>query len=243
MFNSLWLHNLQHTRLLCPSLYSRVFSSSWPLSRWYHTIISSSVAPFSSCPQFFPASESFPVNWFFRSDGKNMGASASSSVLPMNIQDWFPLGLTGLISLQSKGLSWDFSSITVWKHQFFSIQLFLWFLSHIGTWLLEKTKLWLLDICWQYDVFAFLVLCLVSLSLSSKEQAPFNFMAAGTIWSVLGAQENKIWHFHCFPFYLLWCDGICFHDLCFLNVEFQGAFPLSFFTLIKRLFLVPLHFH
>ena len=98
MSHSLQHHGLQHTRLPCPSLSSKVCSNSCPLSWWCHPTISSSVAPFSSCPQSFPASESFPVSQFFASGGWSVGVSASASVLPMNIQGWFPLGLTGLIS-------------------------------------------------------------------------------------------------------------------------------------------------
>jgi len=98
---------------------------------------------FSSCLQSFPASGSFPVSQFFASGGQIIGVSASASVLPMNIQDWFPLGWTGWISLQSKGLSRLFSNTTVQKHQFFSTQLSLWSNSHIHKWLLEKLWLWL----------------------------------------------------------------------------------------------------
>ena len=121
----------------------RVCSNSSPLTWWSHPTISSSVTPFSSCPQSFPASGSFPVSWPFTSSGQSTGASASSAVLPMNIQDWFPLGLTGLISLQSKGLSRVVSSTTIWKHQFFIAQSSLWSNSHICTWLLEKPQHWL----------------------------------------------------------------------------------------------------
>ena len=103
----------------CPGAYS----NSCPLSWWCHPTISSSVVPFSSCLQSFPASEFFPVIQFFTSCGQSVEASASSSVLPMNIQDWFPLGWTGWISLQSKGLSRVFSNTTVQKHQFFGTQL------------------------------------------------------------------------------------------------------------------------
>ena len=102
---SLWPHRLQHARLPCPSPTPGVYSNSYPLSWWCHPTISSSVIPFSSCLQSFLASESFPMSQFFTSDGQNIGASASASLLPMNIQDWFPLGLTDLITLQSKGFS------------------------------------------------------------------------------------------------------------------------------------------
>ena len=100
---TLWPHGLQHARLLCPSLFPGVCSGSCPLSRWCHSTTSSSVTLFSSCPQSFPASGSFPVSWLFVSGGQSTGASAS--VLPMNIQGWFPLRLTGLISLTFKGFS------------------------------------------------------------------------------------------------------------------------------------------
>ena len=118
---SLHPHGLQHTRRPCSSLSSGVCSNPRPLSRWCHPTISSSVAPFSSCPQSFPASGSFPVCQLFASGDRSVGASAS--VLPMNIQGWFPLGLTGLISLQSKGLPSVFSSTTVRRHQMCAIAM------------------------------------------------------------------------------------------------------------------------
>jgi len=136
--DSFWPYGLQHARLPCPSLSSRVCSNSCPLSQWCHPTISSSVIPFS-CLQSFPASGSFPVSQLFTSGGQRIGASASASVLPVNIQGWFPLGLTGLISLQSKRLWRVFSSTRVQKHQFFFIKPSLWSNSHIYTWLLEKT--------------------------------------------------------------------------------------------------------
>ena len=118
-------HGLQHARLPCPSSTPRVYSNSCPLSRWCHPTISSSVVPFSSRLQSFPASGSFQMSQFFTSGGQCIGVSASTSFLPMNIRDWFPLGWTGWISLQSKGLSRVFSNTTVQKHQFFSTQLSL----------------------------------------------------------------------------------------------------------------------
>ena len=123
-------------RLPCLLLSPGVCSDSCPLSRWIQPTTSSSVVPFSSCLQSFPPSGSFPVSQFFTSGGQSIGPS--TSVLPMNIQGWFPVGLTGLISLLSKGLSRMFSSTTVQKHQFFSAQPSLWSNSHICTWLLEK---------------------------------------------------------------------------------------------------------
>ena len=117
VFNSLQPHGLQHTRLPCPPPTPGACSNSCPSSRWYHPTLSSSVGPFSSCLQSFPASGSFPMSWFFTSGGQSIRVSAS--VLPMNIQDWFPLGWTGWVSLLSKGLSRVFSNTTVQKHQFF----------------------------------------------------------------------------------------------------------------------------
>ena len=114
--NSLRPHGLQHARLPGPSLSPRICSNSCPFSQWCHPTILSFVIPVSSFPQSFPASESFPVSQLFASGGQSIGVSASASVLPMNIQGWFPLGLTGLISLLSKGLSRVFSSTTVWNH-------------------------------------------------------------------------------------------------------------------------------
>ena len=115
-----------------------VYSNSCPLSQWCHTTISSSVIPFSSCPQSFPASGSFQMSQFFATGGQSIGISASASVLPMNMQDWFPLGWTGWISLLSKGLSRILSNNTVQKHQFFGAQLTSQSNSHIHTWPLEK---------------------------------------------------------------------------------------------------------
>ena len=138
MSDSLRPHGLQDARLPCPSPTPRACSNSCPSSWWCHPTISSSVIPFSSRFHSFLASGSFPMSQFFTSGGQSIGASASASVLPMNIQDWFPLGLIGWISLQSKGLSRVFSNTTVQKHQFFSTDLSLWSNSHIHTWLLEK---------------------------------------------------------------------------------------------------------
>ena len=134
---------------------SGVCLNSCPLSWWCHLIISSSVIPFSSCPQFFPASGSFPISKFFASGGQSIGTSASASVFPMTIQCWFPLELTGLIFLLSKGPSRVFSNATVQKHQFFSAQPFLWSNSHICTKLLENHSFDYMDFCWQTDVSAF----------------------------------------------------------------------------------------
>ena len=116
MSNSLRPHEWQHSRPPCPSMTPRAHSDSRPLSQWCNPAISSSVIPFSFCPQSLPASESFPVSQLFTSGGQSIGVSASKSVLPMNTQDWSPLGWTGWISLQSKGLSRVFFNTTVQKH-------------------------------------------------------------------------------------------------------------------------------
>ena len=123
--NSLQPHELQHARPPCPSPTPRVHPHPCPFSRWCHPTISSSVVPFSFCPQSFPTSGSFQMSHLFASGGQSIGVSASTSVLPVNTQDWSPLGWPGWISLQSKGLSRVFSNTTVQKHQFFGAQLSL----------------------------------------------------------------------------------------------------------------------
>ena len=135
--DSLQLHGVQHAGPPCPSPTPGACSNSSPSSQWCHPTISFSVVPFSR-HQSFPASGSFQINQFFTSGGQSIGVSAWASVLPMNIQDWFPLGWTGWVSLQSKGLSRVFSNTTVQKHQFFGTQLSLQSNSHIHIWLLEK---------------------------------------------------------------------------------------------------------
>ena len=133
----------QHARPPCPSPTPGVQSDSHPLSQWCHPAISSSVVPFSSCPESLPASEAFPMSQLFAWGGQSTGVSALASFLPKNTQDWSPSEWTGWISLQSKGLSRVFSNTTVQKHQFFSTQLSSQSNSHIHTWLLEKPWPWL----------------------------------------------------------------------------------------------------
>ena len=189
-------HGLQHTKLSCPSLFPRVCSNSCPLSWWCHPTVLSSVALFSSCPQSFPASGSFPLKWLFASGSQSIGASVSASLLPMNIQSWFSLGLTDLISLQSKGLSRAFSSITVWKHQFFGVQPSLWSNSHIHTRLLGKL-IWTFVSKAMSLLFNMLSRFVIVFLPGSK---CLNFMAAVTICSDFGAQEIKVSYcFHFFP--------------------------------------------
>ena len=147
MSSSLW-HGLQHSRLPCPSPSPRVCSNSYPSNLWCHPTISPSVIPFSWL-QSFPASGSFLMSWLFASGGQSIRASASASVLQMKTQDWFSLGLIGLISLQSKGLLRVFSSTTDQKYQFFRAKPSLWSNSHIHTGLLEKLSFDYTDLCWQ----------------------------------------------------------------------------------------------
>ena len=154
MSNSLQLCELKHTKLPCPSLSPRVCSNSCPLSQWCHPTVSSSVAPCSSCLQSFPASETFPMSWLVTSGSQNNGASASAAVLPMNNQSWFPLLLTGLISLLFKGFSRVFSNTTVQKHQFFGAQLYSPTLTSIHDYW-KNHSFDYRDLCWQSDVSAF----------------------------------------------------------------------------------------
>ena len=145
-------------RLLCPPLSPRVCSDSCPLSQWCYLTISASATYFSFCLQSFPASGSFPTSQLFASDGQSIGASASKSVLPMNIQGWCPLWLTGLISLLSKGLS-RVLSITIWKHQFLSIQPSLWSNSHIHIYWKNHTGKAMVFPVWKNHSFDYMDLC------------------------------------------------------------------------------------
>ena len=159
MSDILWLHVQQQNRLPCLSVFCGVSSTSCLLSWWCHLIISS-FWRLSFCQQSFPASGSLPMSWLFTSGGWSIGAFTSASVLLVNIQGWFPLGLTGLIPLLSKGLSRIFSNTTVWKHQFFSAQLSLWSNSRIRKWLLEKPELWLYRLLSAKWCLCFLILYL-----------------------------------------------------------------------------------
>ena len=144
MFDSLRPHELQHARPPCPSPTPGVYPNSCPSSPWCHPTISFSVIPFSSCPQSFPESGSFQMSQFFAWGGQSIEASASASVLPMNIQDWFPLGWTGWISLQSKGLSRVFSNTTVQKHQFVWIRSQNLFLFRLKVYIMNNISPFLL---------------------------------------------------------------------------------------------------
>ena len=153
--NSLWPYGLQHRRLPSSSPTPGAYSNSCPSSQWCHPTISSSVVSLSSCLQSFSALGSFPMSYFFTSGGQSIGASASASILPMNIQDRFPLGWTGWISLQSKGLSRGFSNTTVQKHQFFHAQLSLLSNSHNNMTVGKNNSFSYKDIYWQGNISAF----------------------------------------------------------------------------------------
>ena len=159
MSNCLWPHGLQHTRLPCPSPTPRAYSNSCPSRPWCHPTTWSSAVLFSSCPQSFPASGSFPLSQFFTSGGQRIGALASASVLPMNIWNWFSLGWTGWISLLSKILSRIFSNTTVQKHQFFGVSfLYSQTLTSIHDYWKNHSFDWM-DLCQQSNV-CFLICCL-----------------------------------------------------------------------------------
>ena len=188
--------------------------------------------PLLLLPSIFPSIRVFFSESVLHIRWSSIGVSVSASILPMNIQDWFPLGWTGWISFQSKGLSRVFSKTTVQKHQFFSAEVSLWSSSHTHTRLLEKPQLRLDRPLSAKECLWFLICCLGWSKLLSKEQVSLNLMVAIAICSDFRAHKNKVPHcFHCFLIYLPWSDGTVCHDLSFLNVEFKA----SFFT--------PFHFH
>ena len=199
MSDCLRSHELQHTRLPCPSPAPGVCSNSCPTSQRCHPTISSSVVPFPSCLQSFPASRSFPVSQFFASGGQSIGASAS--VLPMNIQYWFPLGLTGLTSLQSKKLSRDFSSTTVQNHQFFGAELYSSTLTSIHNW---KTIAWTRwNFVGKVMSLLFNMLSRLVMTFLSKSKCLFISWLQSPSAVILDPPKNKVCHcFHCFPIYL-----------------------------------------
>ena len=220
--DSFWPNEPQHARPPCPSPTPGAYSNSCPLSWWCHPNISSSVVPFSPCPQSFPASGSFPVSQFFASSSQSIEDSASASVLPMDIRDWFPLGWTGWITLQSKGLSRAFSITTVQKHQlFWCSTFFVVQLSHPHmttgktivlirrTFVDKVTSL----------LFSMLSRLVITFLPRSKRLLISWLQSPSTV--ILEPPQNKVWHcFHCFPIYFPWSDGTRCHDLQFLNVEF-----------------------
>ena len=229
--NSLWLHGLQNARLPCPSPIPRACSNPHPLSQWCHPTISSSLVPFSSCLQSFPASGSFPMSGLFTSGSQSIGASASASVLPMNIQDWFPLGLIDLISFQSKGLSKSplqrhSSKASVFRRSaFFIVQLSHPYMTTGKNMALIRQTFVGKVMSLLFNMLSGLVMAFLPRSkhlLISWLQSPSAV--------IFGAQENKVSHcFHCFPIYLPWSDGTRCHNLSFWMLNFKPTFhsPLS----------------
>ena len=196
--NSLQPHRLQHARPPCPSPTPGVYSKSCPLSQWCHPTVSSSVIPFSSHLQSFPASGSFPMSQFFASGSQSIGVSASASVLPKNIQDWFPLRWTGLISLQSRGLSRVFSNTTVQNHQF------LWYSAFFILQLSHPYMTTGKDIALSRRAFVDKVISLIFNILarfSTKEQVSFNFMGALIICSDFW--NLRKWSLSLFPLFAM----------------------------------------
>ena len=223
MFNSSWLHGLQNFRPLCPSLSPGVFSSSCPLHQWCHPTISSSVTLFF-WRQSFQASGSFPLSWLFSSGGQNTGASVS--VLLVSIQGWFPLKLTGWISLLSKGLSRVFSSTTIWKHQLFSGQLSLWSRFQHDYW--KDHSLDYMEFC--LKVMSLLVNKLsrfVIAFLPRNNHLLISWLQSSS--AVILSQAEEICHsFHIFPFHLPWSDGTECHELSVCDIfKWLFHFPPS----------------
>ena len=204
MSDSLQSHGLQNTRPPCPSPTPRVYSNSGPLSQWCHPIISSSVIPFSLPSSIFPTSGSFRMSQYFTSSGQSIGVSASTSVLPMNIQDWFPLGWTGWIFLQSKRLSSIFSNTTVQKHQFFRTQISLYFNSHIHSWLLKKTiALTRWTFVGKVMPLLFNKLSRLVITFLPRSKCLLISWLHSSSAVILEPKKNKLCHcFHCFPIYL-----------------------------------------
>ena len=220
--DSLWPHELQHTRPPCPSPTPGVHPNSCPLSQWCHPTISSSVVPFSSCPQSFPASGSLPMSQLFTSGGQSIGVSASASVVAVNTQDWSPLGWTGWISLQSKGLSRVFSNTTVQKHQFIGAQLsfFIVPLSHpymtTGKTIALTRRTFVSKVMsLLFNMLSRLVITFLTRSkllLISLLQSPFAVILEPR--KIKSATVSAV-----YLSYLPWSDGTRCLDLSFLNVE------------------------
>ena len=222
MSSSLRTYGLQHARLPCPSPTPRSSLNSCPLGQWGHPTILSSVVPFSSFLQPFPALGAFLKSQFFTSGGQSIGVSDSASVLSMNIQDWFPLGLTSLISSKSKRFLRVFPNTTVQKHQFFSVQPSLQSNFYIHTWLLEKViALTRQTFVSKVMTLHFKMLLKLVIGFLSRGKHLLISLLQSPSAVILEPPQNKICHcFYCFPIYLTWSGGTGCHDLCFLNVEF-----------------------
>ena len=237
MSNSLKNHKLQHARLAYPSLSPRVCLNSCPLSQWCHPTVSSSVTPFSPCPQSFPASGSFPMIQLFTSGGQSIGASAS--ILPVSIQDWFPLGLTDLIFLQSRGLSRVFSSTTVWKHQqaFFIVQF-----SHLYM-TTGKTIALTIQTFVSKECLYFLISCLGLSAFHLRSKYLLISLLQSPSTMILESKKKNLSLFPLFPPSI--CHEVMVPEYAMISIfwmlSFKPGFSLSSFTFIKNS-LVPLCF-
>ena len=222
MSDSLRPHDLQHARPPCPLPTPRVHSDSHPSSQWCHPAISSSVVPFSSCPQSLPASESFQMSQLFTWGGQSTRVSALASFLPKKSQGWSPSEWTGWISLHSKGLSRVFSNTTVQKHQFFGAQLSSQSNSHIHPYMTTGKTIALTRWTFVGKVMSLLLNMLSRLVITflSRSKCLLISWLQSPSAVILEPPKNKVWHcFHCFPFYFLWSEGTGCHDLRFINVE------------------------
>ena len=219
MSNSLQPHELEHTRPPCPSPTPGAHANPCPLSRWCHPTISSSVVPFSPCSQSFPASVSFPMSQLFASGGQSIAVSASTSILPMNTQDWFPLGWTGWISSQSKGLSRVFSNTAIRKHQFFSAQLSSQSNSHIHTWLTTGKTIALTRRTFVDNVMSLLLNILSRLVITFLPRSKRFLISWLQSPSAAVLEPKKIKSATVSTVYFPWSDGTRCHDLSLLNVE------------------------
>ena len=217
MSSSLRPHESQHTRPPCPSPTPGVYPNACPLSWWCHPAISSSVVPFSSCPQSLPASEYFPMSQLFSWGGQSIGVSALASFLPKNSQGWSPLEWTGWISLQSKGLTSIFSNTTVQKHQFFSTQLSSQSNSHIHASTGKTIALTRRTFVGKVMSLIFNMLSRLVITFNPRSKCLLISWLQSPSAVILEPPKNKVCH--CFPIYLLWSDGTGCHDLSFLNVE------------------------
>ena len=233
MSNSLWPHEPQHAKPRCPSPTPGVHPNSCPSSWWRHPTISSSVIPFSSCPQSFQASGSFQMSQLFASGGQIIGVSASTSVLPMNTQDWSPLGWTGWISLQSKGLKsllqhHSSKASILLRSAFYIVQLSHPYMTAGNTIALMRQAFVGKVISLLFNMLSRLVI----IFLPRSKRLLISWLQS-TSAVILEPKKNRVSHcFHCFPIYLPWSDGTRCHDLSFLNVELSA----NFFTLL-------FHFH
>ena len=219
----LWSCGLQHARLPCPSPSPRACSNSCSLTQWCHPTISCSAIPFSSCLQSFPISGSILMSQLFASGGQSIGASASASVLPMDIQDWFPLGLTGSISLQSKGLSRVFSNTIVPKYQFPGTQAFFLVqhpLPYMTTGKTIALTIWTFVSKVISLLFNMLSRFVIAFLPRSKCLLISWLLPPSKIMQWFWSPRKWILCFHCFPIYFPWSDGTGCHDLSFLIVEF-----------------------